>query len=184
MLEVRGPLRAEDNLLNLGPLHEKVKAHLKKIIACPQLITGADMTFKTSTLNGQRWQKPEIVYAALAKIAEWKLEHVDKLIVAYCKGALATWIRFDTEWSEDGPISKLSAENIERAWLEVTNDGNESELGIYRQAAKPAPNMSLAYHSALRMYKANKTSEYVTTLDATTRQAIRAQVRKADASGM
>lgn len=184
MLEVRGPLRAEDNLLNLGPLHEKVKAHLKKIIACPQLITGADMTFKTSTLNGQRWQKPEIVYAALAKIAEWKLEHVNKLIVAYCKGALATWIRFDTEWSEDGPISKLSAENIERAWLEVTNDGNESELGIYRQGAKLAPNMLLAYHSALQMYKANKTSEYVTTLDATTRQAIRAQVRKADASGM
>ncbi|KAJ7657960.1 hypothetical protein B0H17DRAFT_1145756 [Mycena rosella] len=86
-------------------------------------------------------------------------------------------------WSEDGPISKLSPENIERAWLEVTNDGNESELEILRQAAKPAPNMSLAYHSALRMYKANKTSEYVKTLEAPDWQAIRAQVRKEDASG-
>jgi hypothetical protein len=51
----------------------------------------------------------------------------------------------------------LTPENIEHAWLEATNDGNESELGIFRQAAKSAPNMSLAYHSAMRMYKANKT---------------------------
>jgi hypothetical protein len=108
---------------------------------------------------------------------------VDQLVVAYCKGALETWPRFDTEWSDDGPISKLSPENIERAWLEVTNDGNESELGILRQAAKSAPNMSLAYHSALQMYKANKTSEYIKTLPASDRQAIRVQARKDDASG-
>ncbi|KAJ7875910.1 hypothetical protein B0H14DRAFT_2228209, partial [Mycena olivaceomarginata] len=104
-------------------------------------------------------------------------------VVAYCKGAIATWDRFDTEWSEEGPISKLSPENIERAWLEVTNDGNESHLGIYRGAAKSAPNMSLAYHSALQMYKTNNTSDYLASLDATARQAIRAQVRIEDASG-
>ncbi|KAJ7474992.1 hypothetical protein FB451DRAFT_1034862 [Mycena latifolia] len=183
MLEVRGPLRTEDNLLKLGELHRKVKEHLKKIIANPKLVTGADAIFTTATLNGRPWEKPEVVYAALARISEWRLEHVDALVVAYCKGTLATWSRFDTEWSEEGPISKLSPENIERAWLEVTNDGNESELGIYRQAAKSAPNMSLAYHSALRMYKANGTSEYVKTLSAPARQALRAQVRKNDASG-
>jgi hypothetical protein len=177
-------LRTEDNLLKLGELHEKVKSHLEKIIAQPKLITGADMSFGTSTLNGQRWEKSEIVYAALHKISEWKLDHVDSLVVAYCKGALATWSRFDTEWSEDGPIAKLSAENVERAWLEVTNDGNESMLGIYRQAAKSAPNMSLAYHSALRMYKANGTSDFVPSLDAKARQVIRVQVRKDDASGL
>ncbi|KAJ6483561.1 hypothetical protein C8R47DRAFT_1132582 [Mycena vitilis] len=183
MLEIRGPLRAEDNLLKLGAFHEKVKAHLRKIIANPKLITGADMCFETATLNGRLWEKPEVVYAALRRISEWKLEYVDELIVAYCKGALATWDRFDVEWREDGPISKLSPQNIERAWLEVTNDGNESELGMLRQAAKSAPNMSLAYHSALRMYKANLTSDFAPTLDAPVRQAIRAQVRINDASG-
>ncbi|KAJ7482106.1 hypothetical protein B0H11DRAFT_1724107 [Mycena galericulata] len=183
MLEVRGPSRTEDNLLRLGGLHGKVKEHLKKIIAHPKLVTGTDAAYTTATLNGRMWEKPEVVYAALARISEWKLEHVDALVVAYCTGALATWARFDTEWSEEGPISKLSPENIERAWLEVTNDGNESELGILRQSARSSPNMSLAYHSALRMYKANKTSEYVKTLAAADRQAIRAQVRKDDASG-
>ncbi|KAJ7197444.1 hypothetical protein GGX14DRAFT_374928 [Mycena pura] len=183
MLEVRGPLRAEDNLLRLGPLHKKVRAHLEKIAANPEIITGADASFEASTLDGKMWQHPEVVYAARARIAEWNLEHVDALIVAYCKGALLAWDRFDTEWRADGPIASLSQENIERAWLEVTNDGNESELGIYRGAAKSAPNMSLEFHSAMRMYKANKTSTFQSTLDPQTRQAIRVHVRTEDASG-
>ncbi|KAJ7482923.1 hypothetical protein B0H11DRAFT_1635332, partial [Mycena galericulata] len=131
MLEVRGPLHAQDNLLKLGPLHKKVQAHLEKIAANPKLITGPDAGCETATLDGKTWQKREVVYAARAHIAEWKLEHVDALVVAYCKGALVTWRRFDTEWDDKGPIAKLSLDNIERAWLEVTNDGNKSELGIF-----------------------------------------------------
>ncbi|KAJ7023037.1 hypothetical protein C8F04DRAFT_1271864 [Mycena alexandri] len=183
MLEKRGPLRAEDNLLRLGPLHKKVRAHMEKIAANPKIITGTDATFETSSLDGKMWQNPEVVYAARARIVQWKLEHVDALIVAYCKAALIIWGRFDTEWADDGPISTLSQENIERAWLEVTNDGNESELGILRQASKSAPNMSLAYHNAMRMYKANKTSAFLPTLTPQDRQIIRAQVRKEDSSG-
>ncbi|KAJ7433147.1 hypothetical protein B0H11DRAFT_1759292 [Mycena galericulata] len=183
MLEVRGPLRKQDNLLKLGDLHKKVKVHLQKIIDDPKLVSAADASFSTATLDGRPWEKPEVVYAALARISEWKLTYVDELIVAYCKGALETWARFDTEWSEEGPISKLTPENIERAWLEVTNDGNESELGILRQSARSAPNISLPYHSALRMYKANNTSDFMKTLTAPDRQSIRAQVRKTDASG-
>ncbi|KAJ7469882.1 hypothetical protein B0H11DRAFT_1654726, partial [Mycena galericulata] len=156
---------------------------LEKIAANPTLITGPDATYETATLDSKIWQKPEVVYAARARIVEWNLEHIDALVVAYCKGALATWHRFDTEWDDEGPIAKLSPDNIERAWLEVTNDGNESELGIFRQAAKSAPNMSLAYHSAMRMYKANKTSEFLPTLSAQDRQAIRVQVRIQDGSG-
>ncbi|KAJ6596414.1 hypothetical protein DFH09DRAFT_905302, partial [Mycena vulgaris] len=139
---------------------------LEKIMVTPKLVTGSDMTFATATLNGKPWEKSEVAYAALRRISEWDLEYVDTLVIAYCKGALATWPRFNIEWSEEGPISKLSPENIERAWLEVTNDGNESELGILRQGVRSTPNMSLAYHNALRMYKANKTSEYVKTLAA------------------
>lgn len=105
------------------------------------------------------------------------------LVVAFCKGALEAWSRFDTEWSEDGPASKLTPQNIERAWLEATNDGNESELGGLRQAARISANMSLSYHSALRMYKDNKTSDYVKGLSAHDRQVIRAQARAEDASG-
>ncbi|KAJ7713508.1 hypothetical protein DFH07DRAFT_974711 [Mycena maculata] len=183
MLEVRGPLRAQDNLLKLGPLHQNVQEHLKKIAANPKLVTGSDTTPETASLNGRMWEKPEVVYAALARISEWKLEHVDALVVRYCKGALDTWPCFSAEWAEDGPISKLSPEDIERAWLEVTNDGNESELGITRGSSHSAPHMSLAYHNALRMYKANKTSAYLPTLSAEDRQAIRAQVRLDDGSG-
>ncbi|KAJ7732317.1 hypothetical protein B0H16DRAFT_1328808 [Mycena metata] len=183
MLEIRGPLRAEDNLLRLGPFHKKVRAHLEKIAANPKLITGSDMTCETASLDGKMWQKPEVVYSALSRIREWKLEHVDDLVVMYCEGGLVTWGRFDTEWHDDAPIARLSQEDIERAWLEATNDGNESELGILRSAAKSAPNMSLAYHNAMRMYKANKTSAFMLTLSPDDRQVIRAQVRMQDSSG-
>ncbi|KAJ7094953.1 hypothetical protein C8R44DRAFT_951203, partial [Mycena epipterygia] len=183
MEEIRGPLHTEDNLLKLGDLHRRYKSHLEKVINDPKLITGPETTYKTATLNGRLWQKPEVVYAALHRISEWDLIYVDELLVAYCKGALITLARFTTEWADDGAISKLSPENMERAWLEVTNDGNESQLGILRQASKSSPNMTLTYHNALQMYKTNGTSDYLKTLAATDRQAIRAQVRKDDASG-
>jgi hypothetical protein len=70
MLEIHGPLRTEDNLLKLGGLHSKVKEHLKRIIADPKIITGSGMTYGTATLNGQMWEKPEVVYTALAHISE------------------------------------------------------------------------------------------------------------------
>ncbi|KAJ7659104.1 hypothetical protein DFH06DRAFT_989994 [Mycena polygramma] len=183
MEDIRGPLRSEDNLLKLGDLHRKLKLHLEKVVSNPKLITGSDTTYQTATLNGRPWQKPEVVYSALSRITEWDLIYVDELLVAYCKGALVTLARFTTEWAEDGPISKLSPENVERAWLEVTNDGNESELGMLRQASKSAPNMSMAYHNALRMYKANGTSDYLKALTPTDRQIIREQARRDDASG-
>ncbi|KAJ6517945.1 hypothetical protein C8R47DRAFT_960123 [Mycena vitilis] len=183
LLAIRGRMRAEDNLLKLGPLHDKVKAHLRRIIANPKLITAPNCTPETATLDGKPWPKPEVVYAALACISRWNLTHVDALVVAFAKGVLNAWVRFDSEWAPDGPAAKLTPENIERAWLESTNDGNESQLGGLRQAARIAPNMSLSYHSALRMYKDNKTSDFLQGLSAHDRQMIRAQVRTEDASG-
>ncbi|KAJ7281327.1 hypothetical protein C8J57DRAFT_1500033 [Mycena rebaudengoi] len=90
-------LAAESAVLR-NELHRKVRVHLEKIIANPALITGPDMSFTTATLDGTPWEKPEVV-----------------LVVQYCQGRVESWGRFDTEWSEDGPISKLSPENIERA---------------------------------------------------------------------
>ncbi|KAJ7444142.1 hypothetical protein B0H11DRAFT_1747684 [Mycena galericulata] len=183
LLEIRGRLRSEDNLLKLGKLHDNVKSHLRRLIANPKLITSPDATPETATLDGKPWLKPEVVYVAIAMISRWKLTHVNALVVAFCQGALDAWARFDTEWREDGAVSKLSPANVERAWLEATNNGNEGELGGYRQASRISPNMLLSYHSAMRMYKANKTSDFAKGLSAQDRQVICAQARKEDASG-
>ncbi|KAJ7155610.1 hypothetical protein C8R46DRAFT_910335, partial [Mycena filopes] len=58
LLEIRGRLRAEDNLLKLGPLHEKVKAHLRRIISNPELITSPNSSPETATLDGKPWTNP------------------------------------------------------------------------------------------------------------------------------
>ncbi|KAJ7243679.1 hypothetical protein C8J57DRAFT_1243277 [Mycena rebaudengoi] len=160
-------LHGERNLLNLGEFHQGLKAHLRHIIYNPKLITSPDATYQTATLDGKPWTKPEVMYACLAMISRWELMHVNSL----------------PEWEEDGVIARLTPEEIKAAFLEVTNDGNESELGIYCQGTRSSANMTLAVHNSLWMYKANHTSGYLKTLSSSDRQLIRVQVRNDNSSG-
>lgn len=60
-----------------------------------------------------------------------------------------------------GTIDKASEAQKRAAYMETTNDRNESELGTMRQQKRRNPNMSLNTHNARQMYKRNKTSEYL-----------------------
>lgn len=51
--EICGPLWSETNVLKLGSLHERVKSHLHKIIADPDLLLGPDMSYETGSLDGK-----------------------------------------------------------------------------------------------------------------------------------
>ncbi len=53
MHEICGPLQSETNMLKLDPLHEKVKSHLCKIIADPNLLLSLDMSYETDSLDGK-----------------------------------------------------------------------------------------------------------------------------------
>ena len=53
MHEICGPLQSETNVLKLGPLHERVKSHLYKIIADPNLLLGPDTSYETGSLDGK-----------------------------------------------------------------------------------------------------------------------------------
>ena len=44
---------SDQNMLNLGPLHSCVYDHMNKIINNPNILVGADSSFKTATLNGK-----------------------------------------------------------------------------------------------------------------------------------
>ncbi|KAF8880977.1 hypothetical protein BD779DRAFT_1445829 [Infundibulicybe gibba] len=161
MRQVRGANRQTSNLLELGPLHKKVKAHLRTLIKHPELLYGPEATYSTGSMDGQLWDCPEAVYAVQALAGG--LPHIHGTLVAFLEGALETWERFSTEFSEDGEIANTSDIQRHRAWMPTTNDHNEGALGSLRVGKRKAPNMTLETYNARKMYKHNDTRAFVET---------------------
>jgi hypothetical protein len=63
MRQVRGPEQVHKNILDLGPLHLKVKTHCQDIIDNPDLLLSPESSHTTGTMDGKLWQRPEAVYA-------------------------------------------------------------------------------------------------------------------------
>jgi hypothetical protein len=181
MRQIRGPCRSETNLLRLGPLHKRVVAHIDKLIADPKLLVGNAVSFETGSLDGKPWLNPEAVYAVQRYAPD--LPHLEELAVAFLEGARETWSRFIEEFAENGAIWNASDNNIERAWMEVTNDLNESSFGIFRQVAKTNPNIALDTHNSRQMFKFNATGAYIRSLSPALRKFLRKITRRQDASG-
>ncbi|KAK0184073.1 hypothetical protein F5146DRAFT_1106155 [Armillaria mellea] len=140
MCEIRGPLRS--------PLHERVKSHLCKIIADPDLLLSPDMSYETGSLDEKLWEMPEAIYAVLQ--CKPQLPQLSPLL---------TWERFTSEFLAGGAINTATSEQMEHAWMESTNDLNEGAFGNWRQTAQIQPNMSLNYFNALQIYLKSLTSE-------------------------
>jgi hypothetical protein len=60
---VRGPQHHTTNVLNLGPLHDKVKAHCQAIINNPDLLLAPDASYECGSMDGIIWDQPEVFYA-------------------------------------------------------------------------------------------------------------------------
>ncbi|TRM63419.1 hypothetical protein BD626DRAFT_621753 [Schizophyllum amplum] len=183
MREIRGPFRSFDSVLEQGPLHAKVIAHLEKIAADPGLLVNDRVEFETASLDGKLWHDPEAIYAALAWIqrcsAEEREEMKDQLTMA-CKAATETWRRFSSEFQE---ISKASKENLRRAPMANTNDANEAAFGRERRALRNMPSISHPQLNSRQMFRHNKTSKFLRNMNALNRIKLRKLVRKRDGSG-
>ncbi|KAF5387971.1 hypothetical protein D9615_000852 [Tricholomella constricta] len=181
MREIRGPFREHDNILKLGNLHRRVISHLDKLIANPELIVGLDASWKEATLDGKMWERSEAFYGAQRYAPE--LPHLKELMVAFLCGARVTWLRFMSEFADDGALAKATPEQIERAWMESTNDLCESAFGMFRQDSKANPNISLEHYNARKMFKFNGTSEFLRKMGPEMRAFLRRVTRTQDASG-
>ncbi|KAJ7604097.1 hypothetical protein DFH06DRAFT_1349727 [Mycena polygramma] len=105
---VRGPGTSQTNLLDLGPLHIEVRAHIERILEDPELLFGSDMSFATAAMDAQPWEDPKAVDAVVKLLAT--LPDHRKIVLAFFRGALATWIRFSAELAPGGLIDLASAE--------------------------------------------------------------------------
>ncbi|KAK0222981.1 hypothetical protein EDD85DRAFT_959867 [Armillaria nabsnona] len=135
-IAVRGPGTENVNMLELGPLHKRLKTHLKKLIEHPELVLGSDKAMpcaQNATLDGQEWLDIRLVDALMALKPQFP--HLTACFVPFLKGAQETWERFTSEFVPDGMIAQATAEEKQLAFMPSTNDANEGALGMWRKWA-------------------------------------------------
>ncbi|KAH7917833.1 hypothetical protein BV22DRAFT_967818, partial [Leucogyrophana mollusca] len=187
MRSVRGPGTENLNILDLGPLHNRVKSHVQKVIDEPAILIGPSASFATGSLDGEEWQNPAAV-AAVSRLASRKdgapgLPHLERVLVSFFSGALETWERFTMEFDE---IGSATAAEREATWMPSTNDANEGALGGYRIHAQNKPTSTVHQYNAKAKFQRNDTQafmDHVLTGDAHNR-FIMQSARKQDSSGL
>ncbi len=117
---VRGPGTENINVLDLGPLHEKLARHLELLIDTPELILAPDAEPSKAIFNSDshlevKWHCPDAV-AAAQKLAP-SLPHVRGVFVAFLRRTLVTWRRFSAEFAADGVIASSSAAQKKAAYM-------------------------------------------------------------------
>ncbi|KZP10314.1 hypothetical protein FIBSPDRAFT_913879 [Athelia psychrophila] len=183
MRQVRGPDAADCNLLDMGPIHDNVKAHCQAIIDDPDLLMSPEASYERGSMDGKIWERTDAVYAVLYLVPS--LPHLRGALVAFFSGALETWNRFTAEYAPDGLIASTSATERQRAFMPRTNDDNEGRLGGWRRRSYHAPSMTLDQHNAREMYKKNGTGAFIRScLGPEDRKWLRKRAREEDSSGI
>jgi hypothetical protein len=181
--QVRGPGTENVNVLDLGPLHVAIHEHIEQILANPPIIFGADLSAEMASLDGCPWHNPKAV-AAVINLMD-SLPHLQAITMAFCRGALTTWIHFSAEFAPGGLIDECSAAEKQLAWMPSTNDANEGALGGYHVAMRGKPSLTLHQYNSLTMYRRNNTQAFMDTVLTDEDHAyIMREARKVDSSGL
>jgi hypothetical protein len=181
MQVVRGPQHDTTNVLNLGPLHDKVKAHCQAIINNPDLLLAPDASYECGSMDGIIWDQPEVFYAVHQHIP--KLPHLKDALKDFFEGPLGKWKQFSSEFIPGGAIAVASSDKHAQAFMRATNDKNEGALGSSRVQTRHRPSMTLPQHNACSMYKKNGTKSYMHTLTPTQHEWLCKKTCALDSSG-
>ncbi|KAJ7271430.1 hypothetical protein B0H12DRAFT_1215982 [Mycena haematopus] len=121
-LQVRGPGTEMLNMLDLGPLHNSVKLHIRKLIEHPNILlsTSSD-AYKLATLDGKPWSD-EKAWAACVRLAPTHPDIVP-LMVAGLKDALECFERFTAEFAVGGRVDLATATERLAAHAEYRRKG-------------------------------------------------------------
>ncbi|KAJ3756107.1 hypothetical protein EV360DRAFT_72281 [Lentinula raphanica] len=170
---------ANSNHLDLGPIHESLIAHVQKIFESPELLCGPESSYRTASLDGKPWERPEAVYSVLAMSVQ--LPDLPGIVKYLFEGALGTWKRFSADVTDRRLKEGLSAQ----LYIPGTNDANESGLSDLRQLKIRAPNASLEYNNTRMMLKRNQTAKYVEDklMDEADQKVLRGLERAEEARG-
>jgi hypothetical protein len=182
MRQVCGPTAQATNLLDLGPLHDKVINHCRTIINNPDLLLSSEASYSTGSLDGQIWERMDAFYAVHALSP--CLPHLRGAMVTFFDGAVEKWIHFTSDFEAEGTIASSSSTERCRAYMQPTNDSNKGGLGEKRVLTRHAPNMTLESHNACAMYRKNDTAAFIhKTLNFADCKYLQQKAREIDGSG-
>ncbi|KAJ6593489.1 hypothetical protein B0H19DRAFT_1090568 [Mycena capillaripes] len=183
--QVRGPGTEKLNMLNLGPLHDSVKVHLRKLIQDPDILFSASAeSYKLATLDGQIWSDP-MAWAQCIRLAPTHPD-VKPLMVAGLKIALESFERFTPEFMAGGLIDSSTAEEREAGHTASTNDANEGLLGMWRRFSRESSSSTVDHFTDQAMFHRNDTQAFMDehmNTDAD-HQFLRQEARRIDESGV
>ncbi|KAJ7895842.1 hypothetical protein B0H13DRAFT_1885364 [Mycena leptocephala] len=149
------------NVISLGPLHRDIRDHCQLLIEQPNLILDFEKEiYILATFDGKPLANTVVVDQIKALHDTGKLLYLQEMFAAFLNGALATWIRFSSEYSPGGVIDRLT--DIEKGciWLPATNDWNKGALGAYIVWARKNPTAAPHTHNGLAMCRRNGTHEF------------------------
>ena len=145
------------NMLDLGPLHQKVSTHIQNIIANPSNLLCENPSSITASLDGDEWQHPNI----FKSIRDLNLPYLKELLIAFFTGADETWTRFTSEFAPGGLIDTATTEERNLAWMPATNDENEGALGSFRKLIQQQPQLTMQGYNGLAMFFRNNTQLFM-----------------------
>jgi hypothetical protein len=182
MKVVRAPGTERVNMLDLGPLHDKVYKHIMRIAQDPNFLIGPAVTFEMGAMDGKQWERPDVLHAIWALAPT--LPYLKPVLVAFFEEAGKTWKRFTSEFAPGGLIDEATIEEKDLAWMPPTNDANEGALGAFRVLMRRQPQLSLLQYNAQAMFKKNKTQKFMQDkFQAEDHQFIRQMARSLDSHG-
>jgi hypothetical protein len=182
MRQIRAATAEKINMLDLGPLHNKVYKHIIRIVEDPGFLIGPAVTFETGAMDGKKWEQPEVVQIIDQMSPD--LPFLKPILVAFFQGAAETWKRFTSEFAPGELIDEATTEEKNLAWMPPTNDVNEGALGAFRVLMRRQPQLSLLQYNAQAMFRHNKTQEFMQQkFQPEDHQFIRQMARHADSQG-
>ena len=141
----------KQNMLDLGPLHQKVSTHIQAIITNPSNLLCENPSNIIASFGGDEWQHPNI----FKSIHNLHLPHLQELLVAFFTGAYETWTQFISEFAPGGLIDAATTEEQDLAWMPATNDENEGALGSFRKLIRQQPQLTMQAYNGLAMFFRN-----------------------------
>ncbi|KAG1820672.1 hypothetical protein EV424DRAFT_1539348 [Suillus variegatus] len=157
MMLVRGPGMEGLNILDMGPLHEELKHHISSIIVNPNTVLLRDsQSHLVAVFHRHMWDDPQAIDAIWTMYEAGKLPHLKAALVAFLKGALATWEKFTSEFEAGRLIAMLVAEECELAQMSTTNNCNEGLLGMWRKHSQEKPSLTVGHFSDQAVFCSRK----------------------------